>query len=98
MVVGSEGVFGHTQTLTVEPDFKSSGFVKDRLLTIGEVGALVGLATSAIRYYERRGLVQADARVSGQRRYRPETVRQLVVIGMLQDAGLDLDAIHGVLP
>jgi DNA-binding transcriptional MerR regulator len=83
--------------LTVEPDFKSSGFVTDRLLTIGEVGARVGLATSAIRYYERRGLVQADARVSGQRRYRPETVRRLVFIGMLQDAGLDLDEIDGVL-
>jgi DNA-binding transcriptional MerR regulator len=84
-------------TLTVEPGFKSSGFVTDRLLTIGEVGVRVGLATSAIRYYERRGLVQADARVSGQRRYRPETVRRLVFIGMLQDAGLDLDEIDGVL-
>jgi DNA-binding transcriptional MerR regulator len=55
------------------------------------------LATSAIRYYERRGLVQADARVSGQRRYREDTVRRLVFIGMLQDAGLDLDEIDGVL-
>jgi len=69
----------------------------DRLLSIGEVGARVGLATSAIRYYERRGLVQANARLSGQRRYRPETVRRLVFIGMLQDAGLDLDEIDGVL-
>ena len=69
----------------------------DRLLTIGEVATRVGLATSAIRYYERRGLVQADARVSGQRRYREETVRRLVFIGMLQDAGLDLDEIDGIL-
>jgi MerR family redox-sensitive transcriptional activator SoxR len=69
----------------------------DFLLSIGEVGSRVGLATSAIRYYERRGLVHADARVSGQRRYRPETVRRLVFIGMLQDAGLDLDEIDGVL-
>jgi DNA-binding transcriptional MerR regulator len=67
------------------------------LLTIGEVAARVGLATSAIRYYERRGLVPADARVSGQRRYREETVRRLVFIGMLQDAGLDLDEIDGLL-
>jgi DNA-binding transcriptional MerR regulator len=84
-------------TLTVEPDFKSSGVVTGRLLTIGEVGARIGLATSAIRYYERRGLVKADARVSGQRRYREETVRRLVFIGMLQDAGLDRDEIDGVL-
>ena len=69
----------------------------DRLLTIGEVGTRVGLATSAIRYYERRGLVSADTRVSGQRRYREDTVRRLVFIGMLQDAGLDLDEIDGVL-
>jgi DNA-binding transcriptional MerR regulator len=68
----------------------------DTLLTIGVVGARAGLATSAIRYYERRGLVQADARVSGQRRYREETVRRLVFIGMLQDAGLDLDEIDGI--
>ena len=69
----------------------------DRLLSIGEVGTRVGLATSAIRYYERRGLVSADARVSGQRRYREDTVRRLVFIGMLQDAGLDLEEIDGVL-
>ena len=69
----------------------------DSLLSIGEVGSRVGLATSAIRYYERRGLVHADARVSGQRRYRPETVRRLVFIGMLQAAGLGLDEIDGVL-
>ncbi len=97
MVVGGERVFGHTRTLTVEPGFKSSGSVTDRMLTIGEVGVQVGLATSAIRYYERRGLVEADARVSGQRRYRPETVRRLVFVGMLRDAGLDLDEIDGVL-
>jgi len=85
------------ETLTLEAGFKSNGRVTDRLLTIGEVGARVGLATSAIRYYERRGLVRADARVSGQRRYRSETVRRLVFIGMLQDAGLDLDEIDGII-
>ena len=69
----------------------------DRLLSIGEVGTRVGLATSAIRYYERRGLVSADTRVSGQRRYREDTVRRLVFIGMLQDAGLDLEEIDSVL-
>lgn len=69
----------------------------DRLLTIGEVATRVGLATSAIRYYERRGLVRADARVSGQRRFRGDTVRRLAFIGMLQDAGLDLQEIDGVL-
>jgi len=53
--------------------------------------------TSAIRYYERRGLIAADARRSGQRRYREETLRRLVFIGILQDAGLALDDIEGIL-
>lgn len=69
----------------------------DELLTIGEVAALAGVATSAVRYYERRGLITADARQSGQRRFRIETLRRLVFIGMLQDAGLQLDEIAGVL-
>jgi DNA-binding transcriptional MerR regulator len=69
----------------------------DELVTIGEAAARVGVATSTIRYYERRGLVHADQRQSGQRRYREETVRLLVFIGMLQDAGLTLDDIDGIL-
>jgi len=67
------------------------------LLTIGEVARRAGVATSAVRFYERRGLLAADARRSGQRRYREETLRRLVFIGMLQDAGLTLDDIAGVL-
>jgi DNA-binding transcriptional MerR regulator len=67
------------------------------LLTIGEVARLAGVATSAIRYYERTGLLAADARRSGQRRYEPATLRRLVFIGMLQDAGLSLEDIAGVL-
>jgi MerR family transcriptional regulator, copper efflux regulator len=69
----------------------------DTLLTIGEVARRAGVATSAVRFYERRGLLAADARRSGQRRYREETLRRLVFIGMLQDAGLTLDDIAGVL-
>lgn len=67
------------------------------LTPIGEVARRAGVATSTVRYYERRGLLTADARESGQRRYRPETLRRLVFIGMLQDAGLSLDDIAGVL-
>jgi MerR family redox-sensitive transcriptional activator SoxR len=84
------------ETLTVEPHFKSSGFVSE-LLTIGEVADRAHVATSTIRYYERRGLLNADARQSGQRRYRIETLRRLVFIGMLQDAGLTLEDVRGIL-
>jgi len=83
--------------LTVEPDFKSSGNVPEPLLTIGEVAERAHVTTSTIRYYERRGLLTADARQSGQRRYHLVTLRQLVFIGMLQDAGLALDDIDGIL-
>ena len=67
------------------------------LLTIGQVAHRAGLAPSAVRYYERRGLLAADTRSSGQRRYEEATLRRLVFIGMLQDAGLSLDDIAGVL-
>jgi DNA-binding transcriptional MerR regulator len=67
------------------------------LLTIGEVARRAGVATSAVRYYERRGLLEPDTRQSGQRRYRTSALRRLVFIGMLQDAGLSLDDIDGIL-
>ena len=66
-------------------------------LTIGEVAARAGVATSAVRYYERIGLLSADARHSGQRRFREETLRRLVFIRMLQEAGLTLDEVAGIL-
>jgi MerR family transcriptional regulator, copper efflux regulator len=69
----------------------------DDLATIGEIATRAGVATSTVRYYERRGLVRPDARVSGQRRYGPATLRRLVFIGMLKDAGLSLDDVDGIL-
>jgi DNA-binding transcriptional MerR regulator len=89
-----------SMTLAVEPGFKSrhAGEIDpDATLSIGEAAELVGVATSTLRFYERRGLVLADARVSGQRRYRWSTVRRLVFVQMLQDAGMSLDDIQGVL-
>jgi MerR family redox-sensitive transcriptional activator SoxR len=71
--------------------------VPEPLLSIGEVAGRAGVSTSAIRFYERRGLLAADARESGQRRYREATLRRLVFIGMLQDAGLALEDIEGIL-
>ena len=73
------------------------GVDTDELLTIGEIARRAGVATSTVRYYERRGLLRPDARRSGQRRYRASSLRRLVFIGMLQDAGLSLDDIAGVL-
>jgi DNA-binding transcriptional MerR regulator len=66
-------------------------------MTIGDVARRADVAPSAVRYYERRGLLAPDARRGGQRRYEPATLRRLVFIGMLQDAGLALDEIAGIL-
>jgi DNA-binding transcriptional MerR regulator len=66
-------------------------------MTIGEMARQAHLAPSAIRYYERRGLLSADARQSGQRRFRTETLRRLVFIGMMQDIGLNLGEVNGIL-
>ena len=66
-------------------------------LTIGQIAEIAGVATSAIRFYERQGLITADHRRSGQRRYGAAGVRRLVFIGMLQEAGLSLDDIGGIL-
>ena len=97
VVIGRCVLFVHTLTLTVEPNFKSSGSVSEPLLTIGEVAERAGVATSTIRYYERLNLLVADSRMSGQRRYRVASLRRLVFIGMLQDAGLALVDIAGIL-
>jgi MerR family transcriptional regulator, copper efflux regulator len=67
------------------------------LMTIGEVARRAQVATSTIRYYERRGLLTPDARQSGQRRYTAGTLRRLVFIGMMQDMGLTLDEACGIL-
>lgn len=60
-------------------------------LTIGEVAARTGLRSSAIRYYERVGLLPEPDRVAGQRRYPKEVVRRLGVIGVAKRAGFSLD-------
>jgi len=67
------------------------------LMTIGEVARRAQVPTSTIRYYERRRLLDADARQYGQRRYRPQTLRRLIFIGMMRDIGLTLDEVHAIL-
>ena len=56
-------------------------------MTIGEVAKLVGLRTSAIRYYESERLLPVAHRVSGRRNYGPDVLQRLAVIGLSQQAG-----------
>jgi MerR family redox-sensitive transcriptional activator SoxR len=60
-------------------------------LTIGRLAQRVGLNTSAIRYYERVGVLPAAERESGQRRYGEDAVRRLEVLGVAKQAGFSLD-------
>ena len=71
--------------------------MSEKLMTIGNVAELAGVPTSTVRYYDRRGLLAADARESRHRRYSQASLRRLIFIGMLQDAGLSLDDIIGIL-
>jgi MerR family redox-sensitive transcriptional activator SoxR len=66
-------------------------------MTIGEMARRAHVPTSTVRYYERRGLLSPDARQSGQRRYLTATLRRLVFIGLMQDMGLTLDEVSGIL-
>jgi len=66
-------------------------------LTIGEVASQAGVRTSAIRYYERRGVLPRAERVSGQRRYHPETVERLGLIGAAKQAGFNLEEVGELL-
>lgn len=60
-------------------------------LTIGELARRADLNPSAIRYYERIGLMPEPVRVSGQRRYGPEAERRLGLLQAAKRAGFTLD-------
>jgi MerR family redox-sensitive transcriptional activator SoxR len=63
-------------------------------LTIGQVADRVGVNASAIRFYEREGILPKPARSGGQRRYTDQAVRRLQVIDIAKRAGFTLDEIR----
>ncbi len=65
----------------------------EHVLTIGEVAERSGLATSAIRFYERQGLIHAERTPSGQRRFRRDVLRRIAFIRIAQRVGLTLEEI-----
>ena len=66
-------------------------------LTIGEVASRSGVRTSALRYYEERGLISSERTTGGQRRYARETLRRVAVIRTAQVLGLSLEEIRTAL-
>ena len=62
-------------------------------LTIGELSARSGVATSALRYYESVGLIEAERTTGNQRRYQRIALRRVAFIRSAQRVGLTLDEI-----
>ena len=63
------------------------------LLAITEVSRRSGVAASALRYYEQRGLITASRAGSGHRRYPRPVLRRIAFIVFAQRVGLTLDEI-----
>jgi MerR family transcriptional regulator, redox-sensitive transcriptional activator SoxR len=65
----------------------------DGELTIGELARRSGVATSALRFYEERGLIQSERNVSGHRRYLRSVIRRVAFIIFAQRVGLTLEEV-----
>ena len=63
------------------------------LLTIGEVARRSGVAASALRFYEERGLIESERAGSSRRRYPRPVLRRIAFIVFAQKVGLTLDEI-----
>jgi MerR family transcriptional regulator, redox-sensitive transcriptional activator SoxR len=67
------------------------------LLTVSEVAHRSGFAASALRFYEREGLLSATRTSGGQRRYQRSVLRRLAFIRAARNVGLSLDEIAAAL-
>jgi MerR family redox-sensitive transcriptional activator SoxR len=65
----------------------------DSVLTIGEAAKRSGVAASALRFYEERGLIASLRAGSGHRRYSRAVLRRIAFIVFAQKIGLGLDEI-----
>lgn len=65
----------------------------DGLLTISEIAKRSGVAASALRFYEQRGLIRSERAGSGHRRYARSVLRRIAFIVFAQRVGLSLDEI-----
>jgi MerR family redox-sensitive transcriptional activator SoxR len=67
------------------------------LLPIGEVAARSGFAASALRYYEREGLLRSTRGPGGQRQFHRSVLRRLAFVRAAQSVGLSLEEVRDAL-
>ncbi|HEY0700126.1 MAG TPA: redox-sensitive transcriptional activator SoxR [Micromonospora sp.] len=67
------------------------------LLTIGELSARSGVAPSALRYYERLGLIRSTRTGGNQRRYDRAELRRVAFVRIAQQVGVSLEEIRSAL-
>jgi len=65
----------------------------DNLLTIQEISRRSGVASSALRFYEARGLIKSQRSGAGHRRFPRAALRRIAFIVFAQRVGLSLDEI-----
>jgi len=70
---------------------------EDRFITIGQLATRTGVAVSAIRYYEDKGLLQSLRTSGNQRRFLRSDIRRVSFILIAQKLGLALVEIEGQL-
>lgn len=63
------------------------------MLSITEVAEATGLQSSALRYYEKEGLIKPAGRAGGRRQYEGAVLQRLAVIATLQEAGFTISDI-----
>lgn len=63
-------------------------------LTVSEVAERSGFAASALRFYERRGLIESHRTAGNQRRYERAVLRRLAFIAAARHVGLTLEEIR----
>lgn len=66
-------------------------------MDISEVARRTGLRASALRYYESKGLIRADAREGTRRQFAEDVLERLALISLGRTAGLSLDEIGKML-
>ena len=64
-----------------------------RGLSIGDLSVRTGLSVSAIRFYEKKGLINPDRNAGNQRRYEGSDIRRLSFILIAQQIGLSIEEI-----